>query len=266
MPDKPRDGTPITAVALDGGVDLEKAAGELPWKEQRRYAYGRAYEVGASARLYVFTFGAIVLDGATKLDAAITEPIAKVFGRKALPFTSETYFVSVDPEHIDASPRVGWDQVVIPERSVDLMAAIAMLLGQSAALERYEKASEQFLDEGLLLTQQLATRGVPPRANRDTLRRVGRLMTDRLELPSLFFLQDRPEEAWEDPRVAALYDALFRNLEIEQRYRAMFDNLHTVEHVIDVILNIWQSRVSRRLEWAIVLLIVFEIVLALVRH
>ncbi|MBI2375294.1 MAG: RMD1 family protein [Deltaproteobacteria bacterium] len=261
-----REGTPITAVALDGGVDLDTLGDTLPWQESRRYAYGRAFSVGPETRLYIFAFGAVVVDGADKLASELIEPIVKVTRRKVLPSTSETYYVTVDAERARVSPRVGWDQVVIPERTVDLTAAIAMLMGQSSALERYEKASEQFLEEGLSLTRELAERGIPPRASRDALRRVGRLMSNRLELPSLFFLQDRPEETWEDPRIASLYDALFKNLEIEQRYRAMFDNLHTVEHVIDVVLNIWQSRVSNRLEWAIVLLIVLEIILALTRH
>lgn len=254
---------PITAIALDGGVDIAAAARRLRWPELRRYAYGSLYEVDGGGRLYLFSFGAVVHDGVDELDKSVLEVVADAVDRSFLPATTETYFISENPEGPSLSPRVGWDQVVVPERSPVLINAVALLLAQSSALERYEKAAEGLIGEALVLSRQLAAYGRPPRATRTQIRRVGRITSDRLELASLFYFLDRPEETWEDPRVSALYDALFKNLELAERHQAMLQKLQAVENVTDIVINVWQSRISNNLELAIVLLIVLEIVLAL---
>ena len=64
--------------------------------------------------------------------------------------------------------------------------------------------------------------------------------------------------------IARLYDALFRNLEFKERHDAMVYKLHAVDTVMEMLIDVWQARRSLALEWAIVLLIIFEIGLALV--
>jgi uncharacterized Rmd1/YagE family protein len=254
--------TPITAIALDGGVDIAAAARRLRWPETRRYKYGSVYELDGHGRIFLFAFGAVVYEGAA-IDESVLKVVEDAVERTFLKATTETYYISVNPEQTATSPRVGWDQVVIPERSAVLIGAVALLMGQSAALERYEKAAEVLIDEALVLSRQLAQHGRSPRATKVQVQRVGRITSDRLELASLFYFLDRPEETWEDPRVSALYDALFKNLELADRHQATLQKLQAVENVTDIVINVWQSKVSVNLEVAIVMLIVFEILLAL---
>lgn len=252
---------PVTAVALAGGIDVAAAAKRLRWPEMRRYAYGSVYEIDG-ARLYLFHFGAVVLEGVGSIDPALLEVIADAVGQKVLPETADTYSVRFDVEHPEQSARVGWDQVVIPEAAPGLLGAVALLLAQSAALERYEKGAETLIKEALVLSRKLES-VTGARARSEDLRRVGRITSYRLELAGMFYLLDRPEETWEDARVAALYDALFRNLELRERHDTVVLKLQAVEQATEIVLNAWQNRVSNRLEWAIVLLICLEIVLAL---
>ncbi len=261
MIDIPPQGKPTTAIALDGRVDIAAAAQRLVWPELRRYAYGSVYHVEAQGRLYLFTFGAVVQEGVDTLDEEVLSVLEEAVGRKFLHETEETYHVIISSDQVGSSPRVGWDQVVIPEGSPELLGAVALLLGQSAALERYEKAADELIDEALLLAHELRQFGRIPRASRAQIRRVGRFTTDRLELARLFYLIDQPEETWEDRSVAVLYNALFSNLELKERHQAVLQKLQAVENVTDSVINVWQARVSNRLEWAIVLLFVLEIVI-----
>jgi uncharacterized Rmd1/YagE family protein len=263
MTDQSR-GVPITTVALDGRIDLGLSSSRLRWPELRRYPYGSVYNLDGGGRLWLFNFGAVVHDGADRLDEPVLKVVEAATTQRYLQETAETYYVKVDPTAAEESPRVGWDQVVIREKSQELVGAVALLLGQSAALERYEIAANLLLDEALQMTRALAIAGRTPTGTRDQIRRVGRLMSDRMELARWFYLVDKPAETWEDARIARLYDALFRNLELKERHDAMLHKLHAVETVMEMLIDIWQSRRSLALEWAIVLLIVFEIVLALV--
>lgn len=255
-------GDPITAIALDGQVDLALAADRLGWSEIRRFVYGSIYSLEDGDRLYLFRFGAVVHDGAEKVDESIQRVIEQAVERKYLPKTSETYFISPG-EPGEGGPRVGWDRVVIPRRSPELLAAVALLLGQSAALERYEIAADDLMEETLSLARELKRAGRLPANTRQLVQRVGRIATDRMELARYFYLTDRPEEAWENAAVADLYDKLFRNLELADRHRAMLQKLEGIEGSTEIVLDLWQVRRSHRLEWAIVLLILIEIVLGL---
>lgn len=255
-------GNPITAVALDGQVNLAEASDNLGWSEIRRFIYGSIYSLDDGGRLYLFRFGAVVHDGAAKVDESIQRIIEQATGRKYLPPTSETYYVAIgDPG--EGGPRVGWDRVVIPRHAPELIAAVALLLGQSAALERYELAADALMEETLSISAELKRAGRLPRNTRSLIQSVGRIASDRMELARYFYLTDRPEEAWENAQVADLYDKLFRNLELADRHRAMLQKLEGIEGATEIVLDLWQVRRSHTLEWGIILLIVFEIVLSL---
>jgi uncharacterized Rmd1/YagE family protein len=255
--------TPMAGVAFDGPIDLDSAGGGLPWAEVQRFGYGRVYRLDGGRTISLFGFGAVVEDGSPSVTSDVIAHVERVTGRRALGSTAETLRVTVDPESPDR-PRVGWDTVRVPERTPELIGAIALLLGQSVALERYEHAADQLLDEAQVTARFLAERGRPPRRSRPEIERIGRLSSHRLELSNLFFLKDRPEDTWEHPRVAQLYDALFSNLELEPRHQAMLDKFAAVESLADRVVSLWESRVANRLEWAIVLLIVLEIVMTIV--
>ncbi|MEY4675141.1 MAG: hypothetical protein RL148_2925 [Planctomycetota bacterium] len=257
-------GVPITAIALDQRVDLATVSARMGLPERRRLAYAVVHDAPGGGCLWTFAFGAVVHDYARELDAELRKRIEQATGARFLQETSETYTVSVDPQHSPVAPRVGWDQVVIPERSAELLGAVALLMAQSAALERYERAADTLLDQVLVVARDLASLGRLPMRTRELVRRIGQLMRDRLELARWFYLADRPEGTWEHPRVAEVYDALFTNLELAQRHAAMLHKLAACESATDSVVDLWQGRRSRFLEWGILVLIVVEILLAVV--
>src|SRR5262245_25369400 len=171
-------GEPIATVALESKIDLALTSTRLRWPELRRYPYGSVYGLDGGGRLFLFSFGAVVHHGAERLDEPVLKVVESATQQKYLPDTAETYYVRVDPTAAEESPRVGWDQVVIREQSSELIGAVALLLGQSAALERYEHAASGLMDEALQLTKGLANEGRAPNANSAQIQRVGRIMTD----------------------------------------------------------------------------------------
>ncbi|HMQ21669.1 MAG TPA: RMD1 family protein [Planctomycetota bacterium] len=257
---------PITTVALDRRVDLAALVPAATWRELRRYAYGITYAIDAQGSvdvvLHVFACGAAVCEGIERFGPALRLDIEAATGRSFLTRTEETYTIAVDPERAEVSTRVAWDRVVIPERRNELVSAVALLLGQSAALERYEIEADSIIERTLALSRELAQHGRLPRSLNALVGRIGKMFEDRLELARWFFLVDRPEATWENPRVAQLFDALFANLELRQRHDAILHKLGAAEHVTQMAIDLWHGRRSNALEWAIVILIVIEIVFA----
>lgn len=262
--------TIFTAIGLSDRFELEGAVRRLGLKELLRTSYGRTLADGDDRRIHLIGLGAVVVTSPRPLAGGPLEPelgarLEAATGRKLLPETREVYRVRVDPACPAGSARVGWDLVVVPLSSPELDAAVALLLAQSAALVRYELAAQRLVDEALALSALLDERGGIPRSTRELVRRIGRLARTRLELARWFYFVDRPEETWEDARVAQLYDALFENLELGERHRAVQHKHGVVEQATRTWIDLWQARRSNALEWAIVLLIVFEIAMALVR-
>ena len=257
------DRTPITTVALDRRIDLARVGQRLAWSEPRRHAHGHIYALD-HGRLHLFDIGAAVLEGLSTMKPSLVTEVEEATQARVLADTVETYHVRVDPSRT-GGPRVGWDEVIIPAKSPELIEAIALLLAQSAALERYENAAERLVQDSLALARQLEERGRPLRTTREEFRRIGRLTRHRLELARYFYLLDRPEETWEDAKVARLYDSLFQNLELEERHEAVLRKLSIVETSVEIVVNLWHGTLSNRLEWAIVVLIVVEITLALLK-
>jgi uncharacterized Rmd1/YagE family protein len=261
MQNQERQRRPVASIALGGVIDLEGALslGTLI----RRYPYGACLEVD-QGRLYLFHFGAAALVGAERWPGELSAALERAAGKPLLAETAETYWLCESPEASRRKPRVGWDQVAVHTLTPALEASVALLLAQSAALERYELAADQLVEEALAMARALELRGRPPRRGRSLARQVGRVTAERLSMTNWLYLVDRPEETWEDAEVAALYDALFENLELHSRHEAMMHKLEVVEGATRAVLELVQERSAHNLEWAIVLLIIAEIVLALV--
>lgn len=263
MPE-PTDPEPLIAVALDGEVSIPEAVARLGWPELRRYPYGALLQIHGGARLWLFGFGAVVLQGERTIDASVQAALEAAVGRKYLPATADTYFVEALGDGVDArAPRVGWDRVAVPHRTPEMMSAIALLVGQSAALERYERTADDLVDQALDLSTTLARTGVLPGGRHKMMRRIGQIWSSRLGLTSWFYLVDRPEETWADPVIARMYDALFDNLELKPRHEAMLHKLEAVDAVTGAVVSFSELRRTYLVEVAVVLLIVVEVILSL---
>jgi uncharacterized Rmd1/YagE family protein len=187
--------------------------------------------------------------------------VENLTGRRRLVETIDAYRLKVDAQA--QRPLARWDAIIVPRIDDEVIEVCALVVARSAGLERYEKLADPLLDQGLALAMEFGGRGRPPWGTRGMMRRIGALAVQRLELARWFVHLDRPEPAWSDPVVDHLYDVLRDHLELAERHEALVQRIASLEHSLTTILDAWETRRSRVLEWAIVWLIVFEIVLAL---
>lgn len=249
----------LAAFAVDGRVELRTrdrdAEPELLLRSPQRFVYARGEQ-----RVHVFALGAVVVVGAHVLDDELRAFVERCTERAVLVETVDRYALAIDEQARRA--RVEWDRIVVPRLDDEVIDAVALVLARSAGLERYERGAEPLLEQGLTLAREIAGHGRTPFGLRPMIRRIAGLTVSRLELARWFVHLDRPESAWEDPVVDQLYDLVVRHLELAERHEALMHRIGSLEHGLSAIVAVWEGRRSRFLEWAIVWLIVVEIVLA----
>jgi uncharacterized Rmd1/YagE family protein len=256
---------PMTAVAVDGRIELDTLARPEGWESVHR---GPNLEVWRQqgVRVRFFDFGAAVIENRAALDSDLRQLIENATGRQCLDATTESTLLLVDPTRDSMRPRVGWDRVVVHDAETTTREAVSHLLAQSAAMDRYAKEADGLLGELLTLARELEATGALPRSSRKLNMRVGHIIARRLELARWFYTLDRPESAWSEPKIFELHEALADNLELKERHQSVLHKLEAVEEAVDTVTDLWHGRRSLSLEWTVVLLILFEIVMAFVQR
>ena len=255
----------ISARALDRRVeDFDAIVSELGLAVVRRTPAIVSGRMPNGSTVHVLRCGAVVVEDVGEPDRVL-DAVDSALSAQFRVGAAENLELRIGSDPPYALPRVGWNRVHLPEDRPGLVGAVALVLGQSAALERHEAATAELVREALDLARLLAGRRLP-RSTSKLVGRVGEVLRHRLELAQGFYLVDRPDEAWDDPQVARLFDDLSHNLELGERHKAMLHKLSAVEHACESAIDLWHGRRSNALEWAIVLLIVVEIVLAAVGY
>jgi uncharacterized Rmd1/YagE family protein len=248
----------LCVVALDGRVDVRARHQDDFPEPLERSPHRFKYRVGDRV-IFVFALGAVVVTGPEALDAEVRAFIERISGRQLLDTTKEVYGLECTPA---SSPRVDWDRILVPRLDDRLVDVAALLLARSAGLERYERAAAPLVEEGLRLARDFAQGGRTPGRAGELVRRMARLGVARLELAHWFVHLDRPDAAWDDPTADRLYEVMADHLELAERHELLMHRIGSLEHSLTTIVRVWEGRRSRHLEWAIIWLIVVEIVLA----
>lgn len=250
----------LTAWATDGRVRLRELRG-LPGEMVRQPPHAITQRLPDGNVLHVFGIGAVVAVGGASA-AGWREEIERAIGRRLLDGTRDVLVLRADPRA--TSPRMEGGRMIVPRVDDSAQDTAAFVLAHSVALERYEARADSILDDALALAGEFASRGRPPGPHTHQIRRAARLAIERLELARWFFPLDRPDWSWDEPAIAHLYDTLADDFELADRHAALLHKIESVEGTVRIVIELWDARRNRLLEWAIVLLIVVEIVLALV--
>ena len=104
-----------------------------------------------------------------------------------------------------------------------------------------------------------------PILTRPLHRFIGAAIGARNEVLSVLHLLDKPDETWDDPGIDRIYQELRAEFDLADRYQSLELKLRSIQEALELVLDVARDRRLVLLELAIVLLIVFEIGLALTR-
>jgi len=263
----------FTAHALEGEVDLDRLSTalqvgrKLSWEEPlilnpETLGPCRGYSF-AEERVYIYYFGAAVFfncsettinsfyNSVSKLVETIRNPKGSVH--------TEQYSLAVDSPTAMAVTNNG---ASMPGKKTAYVDIIAYTLAKSVALEKIEALLDVVFDRMEEIIARL-DRGELTVPDSQLAKTASSILNFKYRSISHVMILDKPDITWEVEEADRLYSTLANLFELQQRYSQIRHKADTLLDINAVFTVLSHARRSARLEWIIIILIAFEIVLFL---
>jgi required for meiotic nuclear division protein 1 len=214
--------------------------------------------------VYIFRYGAVILFGMDEAEEA--DLLENVIGPHILqPLDrpeEEDISLVINP---DAPDTVSFDHISIREASPERLEVISDIVAKSAVLSHYERVASNIFDMLEPMTSNLQGGRYPSSGRPGAyLKHIGMALAMQRKMIGQVEIGDRPETLWEQPpELGRFYSRLEDEYEILDRQSALKEKLEVIHHTAETLVNLTQARQTLRVEWYIVGLILFEIVLNL---
>jgi len=209
----------------------------------------------------LFRHGVAVLvgadEGAERALRQRLEPLVE--GRYPVP-EEETLALRVDPARAE-----GLAEGVLNVRSgsVERLQLVADVMSKSTLLAHYETRLGAEFDRIEPFALELEQTGRNPGRTREHLKRIGALLRMESRMVGRAEIGDKPELLWEHPELERFYALLEEEFEVHERLAVVERKLDLAGRTVRTMVDLINARHSLRVEWYIVALILFEIVLTL---
>jgi len=169
----------------------------------------------------------------------------------------------------DQDERVTGEILSLRDSSIPKMQIVAEVIARSVLLAGYEARLNKRFDLVEPLAEKISkSRG--PRTARQLLETIGSALVTEHDMVGRAEVTEKPELLWEHAELEGLYLMLEDDFELRERDSALVRKIDLVSRTAQTALELLHTKRSLRVEWYIVILIVFEILLTLfdmfIRH
>jgi len=209
----------------------------------------------------LFRYGAVVLFGVNPLqEVTFLDQLTRLVGQPYAKRETEESRLRVDPASED---KVEGGEIVLHALSVESLQVIADALAKSVVLAYYEASLAAAFDavEPFALGLTRASRATP--RDRDLLRYIGDTLLTQHKMVGRVEVGEKPDVLWDRPGLTRLFSRLEDEYELSERRLALERKLDLISRTVETLVDLLQNKRSLRVEWYIVALIVFEIMLTL---
>ncbi len=153
--------------------------------------------------------------------------------------------------------------VSLDEISLEKLQVIADALSKNLVLSLYEKKVAGEFDKIEPLAQELALRGKVSANSRKLLSKIGSMLLIEHRMVGRAEIGDKPETLWDFPQLEGLYAGLEDEFELKERQSALDRKLGLISDTAQTLADVWDNKQLHKLEWYVIGLILFEIVISL---
>lgn len=218
-------------------------------------------EVDADGGIAVlFRYGVVVLFGVRTPDEAR-------FIESLRPLLTNPYPV---PEIEEMEIHCGRNSIGVQSGAISLdhislekLQVIADALSKNLVLSLYEKKVAGEFDKIEPLAQELATHGRVSAGSRKLLSKIGHMLLIEHRMVGRAEIGDKPETLWDFPHLEGLYASLEDEFELIERQSALDRKLGLISDTAQTLADVWDNKQLHKLEWYVIGLILFEIVISL---
>ena len=208
----------------------------------------------------LFRYGVVVLFGVAVADEArFIEALRPALSNAYATPEVEELDIHCDLNNIGIqSGTVSLDSV-----SLEKLQIIADALSKNLVLSLYEKKVAGEFDKIEPLAQELAAHGKVSASNKKLLSKIGNMLLIEHRMVGRAEIGDKPETLWNFPHLGGLYASLEDEFELNERQAALNRKLGLISDTAQTLSDVWDNKQLHKLEWYVILLILFEILLSL---
>jgi uncharacterized Rmd1/YagE family protein len=213
----------------------------------------------------LFRYGAVVFFDASP--AGIADYLRQIAPRIRQAFPQGEQETEALDIRVEAGGKEAIDgnTLVLTDVTLEKLQLIADIMAKSVSLAHHEKNIERQFERIEPFAVNLDHWGRGGRAARELLQHLGGALLAEHRVVAGARVDDSPELLWDHPELERLWARLRDEFEIRERFAALHGKLALISRTAETALELLQNRRALRVEWAIVGLIVFEIVLTLVQ-
>jgi uncharacterized Rmd1/YagE family protein len=220
-----------------------------------------AVRVHGGGLAVLFRHGVAVLFGvAPDAENALRARLAPLTENRYRSIEEESLAIRVDTARPEGLAE---GALVVHSGSIARLQLVADVLSKSALLAHYEARLGTEFDRIEPFALELERHGRNPGRTRELLRRIGGLLRIEQRMVGRAEIGEKPELLWEHPNLERLYALLEAEFEVRERLAVMERKLELAGRTARTLVDLINARHSLRVEWYIVALILFEILLTL---
>ena len=161
------------------------------------------------------------------------------------------------------APAESGDAIHIKNFSPQRFLIVADALAKTVALGRDEREVNAVFDVVEPFAFELARSGKPPFRRRQMLRLIGQALLAQHRVSGRVAVEEKPDVLWDRPDLERLYARLEDEYELKERAGTLKRKLDVIVETAHALTDIIDADRSTRLELAVVILIVAELIASL---
>ncbi|KAF9199323.1 hypothetical protein BGZ49_010573 [Haplosporangium sp. Z 27] len=215
--------------------------------------------------LFFFDYGVTVIWGMSEQDEArLLKEISRFEEEKLDEEDVETEEFSYH-YNSEYQPRI-YNDVITLKSSGNYMVklTISHAIAQSVKMTLFEGLIENTINATKNIPQTMAETGKVPMSRTAITKKIGQLFIMRINVNLVSNILDTPEIFWSEPSFQPLYSAIRGYLEISQRVELLNQRTSVISDLLDMLKEHLNSSHGEQLEWIVIILIFFEIVIGVI--
>ena len=221
-----------------------------------------AVRAGAAGNAVLFRYGIVVTFNLDDIERrALLDALADRVAEPIPVIESEQFQIIVQADAEDQIDPAG--RIVVKEMTTPRLQIIADILAKHLVLSHYEASIASVFDRLEPLAGSLQRTGRAGSNPGVPLQHLGGAVLIQQRMVGRVEVTEKPEALWENPDLERFYARLESEYELRDRGRALDRKLDLVFRTSETLLRLIENRRALRVEWYIVALIVFEILISL---
>ncbi|KAH6574526.1 hypothetical protein BASA60_005433 [Batrachochytrium salamandrivorans] len=245
---------------FDQNIDAagKSIPGNIPYEDL-------AKRIAPIGEVLYFDYGVVVMWGLTEAEEHVILDDLERFEEDHLTASSietEQFYFHYNTFY---QPRI-YNDIITLRNPANFMLKITIshAIAQSVKLTLFEGLIEETIESTKHVPQIMAEEGKIHMSRTAINKKIGQLFIMRINVNLVSNVLDTPEIFWSEPPLEPLYMAIRGYLEISQRVELLNQRVSVISDLLDMLKEHLNSSHGEQLEWIVIVLIAFEIIIGII--